>query len=313
MPYNDLVDRTDAQSLMPEQVQREIVQGVVEQSAFLQLATKLPNMSRKQMRMPVLANLPVAYFVNGDTGLKQTTAVAWSNKFINAEELAVIVPVPDAVISDADYDIWSEVKPRIEEAMGYAIDRAVFFGDNAPASWPTNVRAAAVAAGNTVTLGAGADLYDDVMGDVGLLSTVEADGYMVTGHVAAMTMKAKYRGLRDANGVPLFNRSMQETTRYELDGEPMIFPRNGAMDPTRALQFSGDWKQLVYSIRQDITAEAFREGVIQDGNGAIVHNLMQQDMKALRVVFRLGWQVPNPLNRLQEVEANRYPVGVLVP
>jgi len=33
----------------------------------------------------------------------------------------------------------------------------------------------------------------------------------------------------------------------------------------------------------------------------------------LRCVMRLGWQVPNPINRLQAVEANRYPFGALIP
>lgn len=71
---------------------------------------------------------------------------------MNAEELAVLVPVPDSIASDADYDIWGEVQPRIQEAMGKAIDRAIFFGVNAPASWPTNLKSAAIAAGKAAAL-----------------------------------------------------------------------------------------------------------------------------------------------------------------
>lgn len=311
--YDSSIDRTDAGPLIPEETQRNIIQGVVESSAFLQLATRLPNMSRQQLRIPVLSTLPTAYFVDGDTGLKQTSKVDWANKYIYAEELAVIVPVPDSVASDSDYDIWGEVAPRIQEAMGKAIDRAVFLGENAPAAWPDDLKTAAIAAGNSVTIGTGADLYEDIFGENGLVSKLESDGYMVNGHVCAMSMKAKYRGLRDSDGSPIFMRSMQERTRYELDGEMMLFPRNGSMDPSQVLQFAGDWSQLVYSIRQDITTEIFREGVIQDGTGAIVHNLMQQDMKAMRVVFRLGWAAPNPVNAMQAVEANRFPIGVLLP
>jgi len=55
----------------------------------------------------------------------------------------------------------------------------------------------------------------------------------------------------------------------------------------------------------------FREGVIQDQAGAIVYNLMQQDMTAIRLTFRLGWQVSNLINNDQPVEGSRYPVGVL--
>lgn len=314
MPYDSQIERADAQSLMPEQVQREIVQSAPEYSSFLQLARRLPNMSRKQMRMPVLATLPVAYFVTGDTGLKQTTKMKWANKFIDAEELAVIVPVPEAVLDDTDYDIWGEVRPKIAEALGVAVDQAVYHGFNKPANWPQDIVSAATAAGNAVVRGSvGVDLYDDVFSPDGLYHKVEMDGFSVTGSVAAMTMKSQYRGLRDANGQPLFLRSMQDKTRYELDGEAILFPRNGALDPTLALQLSGDFNELVYSIRQDVTAKVFDQGVIQDGAGDIVYNLLQQDMVALRVVMRLGWQVPNPINRLQQVEANRYPIAVLKP
>ena len=311
--YNSIIDRSGASALMPEEVSREIVQGVPEFSSIMQLATKAPNMSRKQKRIPVLSTLPTAYFVNGDTGLKQTSEQAWGNKYLDAEELAVIIPIPEAVLDDADYDIWAEIKPRIMEAFGVAFDSAVMFGTNAPASWPTDLLTSATAAGNVVALGTNADLYDDILGESGVISLVEQDGFMVSGHVAAMNMRGKYRGLRDLQGQPLFKNSMQSSTAYDLDGSPIFFPRNGAMDPTKALQFSGDFKQIIYAMRQDITYKILDQAVIQDATGAIVYNLAQQDMVALRAVIRLAWQVPNPINRLQPDEGDRFPVAVLTP
>lgn len=313
MAYNKIIDRSDAAALIPEEVSREIVQGVAETSACLRLFRRLPNMSRKQQRIPVLSALPTAYFVNGDTGLKQTTEQAWENKYLNAEEIACIVPIPEAVLDDADYDIWAEVRPRIVEAFGVVIDAAILFGTNAPASWPASILDGATSAGHVVALGTGADIYDDIMGENGVISLVEEDGYMVNGHIAAMTMKARLRGLRDANGQPIFVRSMQDRTRYELDGEPMEFPANGAFDVTKALMFSGDFRQAVYAMRQEITYKVLTEAVIQDNTGAIVYNLAQQDMVALRAVMRMAWQVPNPVTRLQPTEAQRYPFAVLTP
>lgn len=313
MPYDSQITRSDATALIPEEVSREIISGIPEFSAIMQLATKAPNMSRAQRRVPVLSALPTAYFVDGDTGLKQTSEAAWTNKYFNAEELAVIIPISEAVLDDQDYDIWNEIKPRIMEAMGVAFDAAVLFGTNAPASWPTNVLTAATAAGNAVALGTGVDLYDDLLGENGVISAVEADGYMATGHIAAMSMRGKYRGLRDADGQPLFKSSMQNSTMYDLDGSPIFFPRNGAINAASALQFSGDFKQLVYAMRQDITYKVLDQAVIQDNAGAIVYNLAQQDMVALRAVIRLAWQIPNPVNRVNGTEATRYPIGVLTP
>lgn len=310
---NNMIDRSGAEALIPEDASREIIQGVPKYSAIMQLATKAPNMSRKQRRVPVLSTLPTAYFVDGDTGLKQTSEQAWANKYFNAEELAVIIPIPEAVLDDADYDIWGEVKPRIMEAMGIAFDRAVLFGENAPSSWPQNILASATAAGKVVTLGTGKDLYDDLLGENGVISLVEECGYMATGHVGAMKMRGKYRSLRADTGQPIFKTSVQSATSYELDGSPIFFPENGAMDATKALQFSGNFKQIVYAMRQDITYKILDQAVIQDSAGKIVYNLAQQDMVALRAVIRLAWQVPNPINRLDPSESTRYPIAVLKP
>ena len=310
---NNKIDRTGAEALIPEDASREIIQGVPKYSAIMQLATKAPNMSRKQRRVPVLSTLPTAYFVDGDTGLKQTSDQAWANKYFNAEELAVIIPIPEAVLDDVDYDIWGEVKPRIMEAMGIAFDRAVLFGENAPASWPDDILKSATAAGKVVTLGTGKDLYEDLLGEDGVISMVEESGYMATGHVAAMNMRGKYRSLRATDGTPIFKTSVQSGTSYELDGSPIFFPENGGMDVTKALQFSGNFKQIVYAMRQDITYKILDQAVIQDSAGKIVYNLAQQDMVALRAVIRLAWQVPNPINRLDPEEASRYPIAVLKP
>lgn len=310
--YNSLVSRTDAASLIPEDVSRDIIQSVPEQSNVLRLARRLANMTRKQQRMPVLSLFPTAYFVDGDTGLKQTTEVAWDNVYINAEEIAAIVPIPEAVLDDADYDMWGEIRPRLVEAIGKTIDAAVLVGTNKPAAWPAALLTGATAAGNAVTLGSvGTDLYDDILAENGLLSKVELDGYMVNGHLAHMTMRGKFRGLRDLQGQPLFQRTPQEATQFTLDGDPVFFDTANAFAAASALMFAGDWTQLVYSIRQDVTYKVLTEAVIQDGAGAIVYNLAQQDMVALRVVMRLGWALPNPMTQLNPVAATRYPFAVL--
>jgi HK97 family phage major capsid protein len=313
--YNSVIDRTGAQSLMPEQYSREIVQGAIENSAVLRLARRLPNMQRSQTRMTVLSALPTAYFVSGDNGLKQTTEVSWADKYIYAEEIAVIVPIPESVLADSEYDIWGEVRPRLVEAIGKVIDAAVLFGTNAPTAWPDDLLTAATAASHTVDHSSfSGDYFDEIMGASGVLSLVEADGFMVNGHVAGMSMKAALRGLRDGStGAPIFMTSMQGSTQYALDGAPMFFPANGSFNESSALMFSGDWSQLVYSVRQDVTTKILTEAVIQDGSGNIVYNLAQQDMVALRMVMRLGWQLPNPINRLQPTEASRLPFAVLVP
>lgn len=306
-----LIDRTGADSLIPEERAREIIQGTITQSAVLSRGRRLPNMSSKTYKMPVLDMLPMAYFVNGDTGQKKTTKMQWDKKFITAEEIAVIVPIPEAVLDDSDYDIWAEVRPRIEEAFGKVIDSAVLFDVNKPDSWRNGLVSSATSAGSIVTLGSTDDLYDKVMDEDGVIAKVEESGYFVTGHMADISMRSKLRGLKDTTGQPIFKSDMQSATSYVLDGSPINFPNNGSFDKSKALMISGDFSQLVYSIRQDITFKLFTEGVVQNTDGTIAYNLMQQDMVALRAVMRLGWEIPNPINSLKEDKATRFPFAVL--
>lgn len=304
-----IIDRTGAESLIPVEESKEIIQGVVTSSAVLSRGRKLANMSSKTYKMPVLDMLPIAYFVDGDNGAKKTTKQAWDKKIITAEEIAVIVPIPESVLDDSDYDIWAEVRPRVTEAFGKVIDGAILFDVNKPTSWRDGVVTTATKAKSVVT--ATTDLYQDILGEGGVISKVEESGFFVSGHMADISMRAKLRGLRDDVGQPIFKSDMQNGTNYSLDGSPMNFPNNGAWDKSKALMISGDFSQLVYSIRQDITFKLFTEGVVQNTDGSIAYNLMQNDMVALRAVMRLGWEIPNPINSVQSDKTKRCPFAIL--
>lgn len=293
------ITRQQAEALIQEQLINTIQQDAPKQSVFMQLARKLPNMTSKQTRIPVLDMLPMAYWVNGDTGFKQTSEQAWDNVYLDAAELAVIVPIPEAVVADASFDIMGEVQPRVVEAIGQRVDSAVIFGVNRPANWRADLITTARQAGNNVSPGVSPNYYDLIMGEDGVIAKVEASGRMVTGVLSGMGMRAKLRGLKTTSGSPIFKSDMQGATQYALDGAPMYFPQNGAFDSSIAQLIVGDFSQAVYAIRQDITVKILDQGVIQDPNTkAIIYNLAQQDMIALRVVFRMGWALPNPATRM---------------
>lgn len=293
----NMIDRARVEALIQEQVVSTIFQDAPKQSVFMSLARKLPNMTSKQTRIPVLDMLPVAYWVNGDTGFKQTSQQAWDNVYLTAAELAVIVPIPEAVLDDADFDILGEVTPRVYEAIGARVDAAVLFGTNRPSEWQNDIITMARQAGNNVS--GGAVTYDTLLGENGVISKVEESGHMVNGAIASMAMRGKLRGIKNTSGTPLFKSDMQGSTQYALDGAPLYFPQNGAFDASIAQMIVGDWSQAVYSIRQDVTTKILDQGVIQDPNTKqIIYNLAQQDMIALRVVFRMGWALPNPATAL---------------
>lgn len=296
-----ITSRADAEAIIREQVVSTIFQDAPKQSVFMSLARKLPNMTSNQTRIRVLDFLPTAYWVNGDTGMKQTSKQAWDNVYINAAELAVIIPIPEAVLDDAEFDIFGEITPRVNEAIGQKVDSAIIFGVNRPAEWQNDIVTLARQAGNNVAPSGSPDYYNLILGEGGVISKVEEDGYMSTGALASMGMRAKLRGIKATDGTPIFKSDMQGSTNYALDGAPMYFPQNGAFDNTIAQLIIGDFKQAVYAIRQDITVKILDQGVIQDpATKEIAYNLAQQDMVALRVVFRMGWALPNPATRMNE-------------
>lgn len=321
------IPRQDVDALMPEEYSKEIIQSVVEMSAVMRLGYKAANMSRRQRRLPCLSVLPVTYFSNPGPGTleegeqwKRLTHMAWTNKYLDAEELNVIIAIPEAVLADSAYDIWGEAKPKLLEAFGMAFDQAVFYGLQAPAIWPIAIVPSAIAAGNVVVYGSLGDIYNDVLGVGGLISKVEEDGYFCDGHVCAMTMRSVYRGLRvggqNGNGEPIFKalakEGMQGRSNYMLDGERCEFPRNGSVIPSQSLQIAGDWRQLMYAIREDISWKLLDQAVLQDPvTKEILINLPQQNMVALRACMRLAWQVPNPINRINTSATTRYPFAVL--
>jgi HK97 family phage major capsid protein len=318
--YDQALDRSGVQALMPEEVAREIIQNVPKTSAALRLFPRV-TMSRKQERMPVLSALPQAYWVNGDTGLKKTSKQAWENKYLNAEPIAVIVPIPEEVLDDSDYDVWAEIRPRIEAAIGRALDLAVFFGTDMPSGWMVDdIVSAATAAGNVYGLGdSGVDLAEDINQ---MMALVEADDFDVTGFVAHRGMKSRFRGLRDLNNQPIFIQSLRGGDvggdRDTLYNEEIVFVSRAGWDTTQAHVIGGDFSQGILGVRQDITYKMLDQAVITDENGVVVLNLAQQDSVALRAVARFGFQVANPLQDVSTGwsatgSSDTYPFGVLTP
>lgn len=301
-----IIGRSDlAPQMIPDQEVTEILKMTPQQSVMLSRAKRV-TMSSKKYKQPVLNTLPAAYWVNGDSGLKQTTKADWGNLSITAEELAAIVVIPDSVVEDSKINIWQEVRPLIKEAIGLKVDGAAIFGVDKPASWPDDIVTTAAAAGNSVTRGTGDDIGVDV---AALGALVAKQGYGVNGFISKPGMQWELVGLRDGDGTPIYT-PLAGSAAHGLYGYELNEVMNG-LDETKAEIIALDWSKQLIGIRRDITYEIFSEGVISDDDGKVLLNLMQQDSKALRVTFRVGYQVAKPKTRVQGATA--YPGGIIAP
>ena len=294
------IDRAEAEALMSEQTITEVVQTATETSAALRTFRKV-NMGSSIARLPVISALPVAGFVTGDTGVKPSTQAAWERKVLTAEELAVIVAIPENVFDDSSVNIWNEVRPRIAEAFGVALDAAVFFGTGAPTSWPDSLAEGATAAGNVRASAGAGDTVEDINQTWAL---VEADGFDVNVTYGPRALRAELRGLRDTTGQPLLavQGGLGSTPSYTVYGEDLEFVSQGAWAAT-AKAIAGDRNMAILGIRQDVQYKLLTEATI----GGV--SLAETDQIALRAKMRVAFQVADPATL--SGGANAYPFAIL--
>ena len=313
--YGTHVARTTSGSdpLVPEPLATAIIQEAPKASAALSLMNKT-TLSSKTQRMPVLDVLPVAYWVGGDTGMKQTSTQAWKNVVMVVEELACIVPIPEAYLDDADVPLWGQIQPRITEAVGQLIDLAVLWGINKPTTWGEAVFPGAGKSQHFITQGTGVDLGQDVTKLGALLAQT---GYTVNGFAAMPGTSWNLAGLRSAQGVPIYQPDMKGSPGGVLYGYPMPEINNGSWQSglTGAVMLCGDFTKSIIGIRSDISFKMFTEGVISNDSGAVIMNLMQQDAVAMRMTMRLAYATVNPVTIMQPGSAitARWPFGAILP
>jgi hypothetical protein len=314
VPYENIIDRSGAVALMPEDVSMKLLKEVSNASLVLTAFMDVP-MVRGQTRTPVVSALPVSYFTGGDTGIGQTTQMDWKNKYINAETLETIVPIPEAVVEDVDGDIWERIEPAVKKSVARTFDAAVIFGTGAPETWAESIVGSAKSAGNEAKIGTATAAEGGLAGDIdAVLEKLEEDGFDYDYAAAYVGLKSKIRKARNTLGDQLADFSADRAGGFSsLYDQPLVFPARGLW-PTgsgEAAAIVFEREQFAVGLRTDFDTKILDQGVITDSEGKIIYNLPMQDMIALRIRFRCGWQVSNQVTYDQPTEADRYPAGVL--
>ncbi len=302
--YDDVQTR-DA-NLVPLDISYDIIQEAPKSSIALALGQRA-QMSTKTRTVTLLDALPDAYWVNGDTGLKQTTKMSWRQKSTVVEELATLVVIPDAFADDAAIDLWGQIKPRLAAAIGRKLDQAIFWGVDKPASWTDPyIYEGAIAAGNVAT--ESSDLTLDV---AQLGEQLALDGVEITGFASRPGLNWRLAQLRDpSTSLPIWQPNVRDGLAGDLYGIPLGMQRNGAWRNNYATLIMGDFTRLVVGVRQDITYTIHTDAVITDDAGVVIFNAMQQDSKIMRVVFRPAYMLLDPDTELAD---KPFPFAILRP
>ena len=318
------ITRANAAAVISEQKVSDIIEYATVGSVVLNTFEVVP-MSKKVLSQPMVTALPDAHFVTDGTstgdseasGTKPTTNMTWGTRTMTAEEIAVIVPVHENLLADADIDIWAAIKPKIAEAFAIRLDNAVLYGDEAPASWAThaNLVAKAITAGNVYNIGGHAANLGGLAEDFNsVFALVEDDGFDVNKVLAVRSLRSKLRGLRDANGAPLYLDGVRgDSNTSTIYGEALDYlhkrvSREVSLSATPGPQRRGvhalvlDKSQFQVGIREDFTVKFLDQATV---NGI---NLAERDMVALRFKFRVAFGA-FPLSPVNSV--GDYPVALL--
>lgn len=317
---------TDPREL-PEAVAREVIQDVEQVSAALQLCN-VTRMSTRQERLTLLDSFPSAFWLNGtvdyptlggnnasgsqrakDSQPKQTTTVTWNSKTLAAEELAVLVPIPDNYVDDTGAPLFDEIRPMIATAFAKAIDNAVLWGVNSP-FLQDGVLEGAISNGNIWYKGATPSPANDLAGDIASMAfEAVQDGITVNKFVSGPGFDWRLTNLRTSTGEPIYTQP-SETAPGRIYGRPNIEVTNGTWRDSLALLGCGDWQYARVGIRKDITFSLSDSGTIFDpATQKVVYSAFQQDGKILRAVMRLAFTVVQPLRHL--TNQKNYPFWVL--
>lgn len=277
----------DFSGVIPIEYSTQIIQEALQLSAALQLGNLIP-MGTHIQSMPVPKTLPKAGWVSAAGGRKPYTDLALETQTIQAEEVAAVTAIPDQYLEDSSINLWGWVRPRVAEAIAVAIDEAILFGVNAPASFPVGG-----VAGNAQLVAVAPAPLDAIDAVNQAMSMVEAQGLNVSGHAADLVVKGVLRGQRaTTNELLLGETQVLGRTVPSLYGAPISYTSFAVADPDF---LTGQWNALMIGVRQDIRYTMDPSAVIADDTGKVIISGFQDNVSPLKVWARFGCAIVHPV------------------
>ncbi len=271
---------------VPDEIAREFNALLRDKSAVEPLVRHVP-MTRNRMVRRMQADGVRGYWVEA-MEVKPKDAPSFEVYELVAQKLAVIVPVDDQLLEDADTDIAAIIRQDVVGAFAEDLDRTYLgyeptspFADSLSGNTP---------AANTVAYGTLADLA----GDFSLaMQALEVNGYEATGAVTHPAVKHIMRNMRDLNNQPLFHEDLSSPVpRYTFYGVPINFTRQcqstGSPAGYELILFQGDY--VFIGDRLGLQVSMSTEATLTQGTESPI-NLFEQDMTAFRFVTRKAFTI----------------------
>ena len=266
---------------LPAELSQQVWAKAVEESAVMQLAEKVA-LPGRGIAMPVVTGDVSADWVAESTE-KHVGKATFNLKTMVPYKLAVIECFSDEFRRDLPA-LYNELARRLPAAIGKKFDYTVFQGTAPGSGFDVLTSATAV----DVDADANGNVYQKF---VGVLETLGAAGYDLTGIAASPQCQAKLLGAVDGQGRPLFLTDITAGSGVgSVLGAKVVKAKQAYKTGSPAqIAVAGDWSQARYGIVDGINIAISNEATINDGTNQI--NLWQRNMFAVRVEAEVGFVV----------------------
>ena len=241
---------------------------------------RVMRMSAASESIPVIAFRPTAKFVNPQYGgRKPVTEIRWTAVEIRPEEIAATLPVPNAWIQDANFNVEGQVEREMANAVAYALDQAILFGNDAPASYPP---------GGVVAFADSAERHNAILAVGDAMGDLEGKGILPDGIASGPAIGS---ALRDAYAL---HGEFDTAPAQRLWGLPVArsLAWDAAASPPDAIV--GGWNYLAIGIREDITFGRSTDGVLFNENGSVAASAFQDNVTLVKIYARIGCAIGMP-------------------
>ena len=264
---------------LPVELSRDVWAQAVEQSAIMQLAQRI-DLPGRGIAVPVVTGDVSADWIAESTE-KHVGEASYSLKTMVPYKLAVIECFSDEFRRDLPA-LYAELARRLPAAIAKKFDYTVFQGVAPGSGFDVLTNATAL----SIDADAQGNTYQKL---VGVIETLGANGFDLTGIAASPQCQAALLGAVDGQGRPLFMTDVTAGGGVSSVLGAKVVKAKQAYKANTQVAVAGDWSQARYGIVDGINIAISDQATINDGTNQI--NLWQRNMFAVRVEAELGFVV----------------------
>jgi HK97 family phage major capsid protein len=271
---------------VPDEIAKELNMLIRDASCVERFARHIP-MKRNTMNRRKQADGVNGYWVDA-MEVKTKDAPTFEPYTLTAEKMAVIIPLEDQLLEDADTNIAGVVREDVVGAFAEDLDRT-YLGYEPTSPFAQSLSGTTPAA-NTIAFGTGVDLAADFSL---AMQALEVNGYQATGFIAHPAVKHVMRNMRDANNQPIFHENLSGAVpSYSFWGIPGCFTRQvqRAGSPLVSEILLAYFPYVMIGDRTGLQISRSMEATLTQGTETPI-NLWEQDMTAFRFVTRKGFVI----------------------